>query len=526
MQLNGLTGQNQLINRGIPFSFLLVFVGLMAFTFFFEVYLLAFLVFGPIVFALAWFFYGYLRVRPFHIPIKLMLLVGYAGVFIIFTTLILNLLGDLNVLVGILLIGTIVAPELWLTVLTVVVVAPLVEEFTKALPNMLFYWSKERSVSEVSEINLGERKGLLYSEYRGVFFGIMAGALFTVLETYLYVFINLPAFGVTDLFQYWLQVVLRSGAPIHIGGGMLTGYSLGKADRLRTQTNSSFSSLKTFFLFYILAVLLHLSWNGSSVLFSIIGSGIFIYEIASLGVFVILGIFVYVIGFKLMKNSLTIAKGFSSCDRCDLKHPSELATCPHCVQNLAVIKRLSPEMDLSKFCESCNEKYPPTDEFCKICGKELSSAEVDVDTVAEKKPHLLTIPTLLMLMLNIFLGFALVLVGYLIVLLAVTTGVSGAVVLASFALLIGILSFAGVLGVFFRWYSGWYISILFAITIAASVVLVASFGVGFLIFTTGLTLITGLVLGFGIFVIAAILLILISVFTKEEDFLTMRFSVP
>ncbi|MHA2055797.1 MAG: hypothetical protein ACW99F_19680, partial [Candidatus Hodarchaeales archaeon] len=147
------------------------------------------------------------------------------------------------------------------------------------------------------------------------------------------------------------------------------------------------------------------------------------------------------------------------------------------------------------------------------------------DVVAEKKPHLLTISTLLMLMLNIFLGFALVLGGYLLVVLAATTGVSGAVVLASFALLIGILSFAGVLGVFFRWYSGWYISILFAITIAASVVLVASFGVGFLIVTTGLTPITGLVLGFGIFVIAAILLILISVFTKEEDFLTMRFSV-
>jgi RsiW-degrading membrane proteinase PrsW (M82 family) len=497
----------------------------MAFTFFFEAYLLAFLVFGPIVFALAWFFYGYLRMKPFHIPIKLMLLVGYAGVFIIFTTLILNLLGDLNVLVGILLIGTIVAPELWLTVLTVVVVAPLVEEFTKALPNMLFYWSKERSVSEVSEINLGERKGLLYSEYRGVFFGIMAGALFTVLETYLYVFINLPAFGVTDLFQYWLQVVLRSGAPIHIGGGMLTGYSLGKADRLRTQTNSSFSSLKTFFLFYILAVLLHLTWNGSSVLFSIIGSGIFIYEIASLGVFVILGILVYVIGFKLMKNSLDIARDFSSCERCDLKHPSELESCPHCVKNLAVIKRISPEIDLSKFCESCNETYPSTDEFCKKCGQKLSSVE-GFDMVAEKKPHLLTIPTLLMLMLNILLGFALVLGGYLLVLVAVSTGVSGAILVASFALLIGILSFAGVIGVIIRSFSGWYISILFAVTIAASVVLVTSFGVGFLIFTTGLTPITGLVLGFGIFVIAAILLILISVFTKEEDFLTMRFSVP
>lgn len=523
MESNDLTRQNQLLSRGIPFIFVLVFIGLLFFTFFFEAYLLAFLVFGPIVFALAWFFYGYLRVRPFHIPLKLMFLVGYGGVFIIFTTLILNQLGALNALVGILLAGTVIAPELWLIVLTVVIVAPLVEEFTKALPNMLFYWSKERSVSK-TDYSLGEKKGLLYSEYRGLFFGIMAGALFTTLETYLYVFVNLPAFGVTDLFQYWLQVVLRSGAPIHIGGGMLTGYSLGKADRLRTNANSSFSSLKTFFLFYILAVLLHLSWNGSSVLFSIIGSGIFIYEIASLGVFVILGILVYVIGFKLMKNSLTIAKGFSSCDRCDLKIPSELAACPHCVKNLEVIKRMSPEMDLSKFCESCNEKYPSTDEFCKKCGQKLSSVE-GFDMAVEKKPHLLTIPTLLMLMLNIFLGFALVLGGYLLVLVAATTGVSGTILVASFALLIGILSFAGVIGVIIRSFSGWYISILFAVTIAASVCLVLSFGVGFLIISAGVTPLTSLAVGLGTFVVAAIFLILFLVFTKEEDFLVMRFRV-
>lgn len=525
MQLNGLEGQNQLINRGIPFTFLLVFVGLMAFTFFFEAYLLAFLVFGPIVFALAWFFYGYLRVKPFHIPLKLMFLVGYGGVFIIFATLILNQLGALNALVGILLIDTIVAPELWLTILSVVVVAPLVEEFTKALPNMLFFWSKERSVSGVGEISLGERKGMLYSEYRGVFFGIMTGAIFTVLETYLYVFVNLPAFEITDLFQYWFQVVLRSGAPVHIGGAMLTGYSLGKSDRLRQKVNSRFLALKTFFMYYILAVMLHLTWNGSSVLFSLVVPDGFAFDIASLAVFAILGILVYVIGFKLMKNSLDIAKDFSSCERCDLKYSSELESCPHCVKNLKVVKQVPSEMGSYKFCVSCNEKYPITDDFCKKCGQTLSSVkEIDTQS-AEKRPQLLTISTLLMLMLNILLGFALVLGGYLLVLLAATTGISGAVVLASFALLIGILSFAGVLGVFFRWYSGWYISILFAITIVATVILVASFGVGFLIITTGLTPLVGLALGLGGFVVVAILLILFFVFTKEEDFLTMRFSV-
>jgi RsiW-degrading membrane proteinase PrsW (M82 family) len=524
MESNDFTSQNKLLNRAIPLIFVFVFLGLLFSSFFFLGFLLAFLVFGPIAFALAWFFYGYLRVRPFHIPIKLMFLVGYGGVFIIFTTLILNQLGALNALVGILLIGIIIAPELWLTVLTVVIVAPLVEEFTKALPNMLFYWSKERSVSS-SDLRLGERKGLLYSEYRGLFFGIMAGAIFTVLETYLYVFINLPAFGVTDLFQYWLQVVLRSGAPIHVGGGMLTGYALGKADRLRKNSNSGLSQFKTFFIFYALAVLLHLSWNGSSVLFSLIAPGIFIFDIISLAVFVILGVLVYIIGFKLMKNSLNIARDYSSCERCDLKHPSELIECPHCLKNLETIERKGPEMDLTKICKSCNETYPSSDEFCKKCGQELSSLK-GLDTDAERKPHLLTIPTLLMLMMNILLGFALVLGGYLLILLATTTGVAGAILVASFVLLIGILSFAGVLGVYARWYSGWYISILFAITIAASVILVISFGLGFLIISIGASPITGLVLGFGIFVIAAILLILISVFTKEEDFLTMRFKFP
>ncbi|MFX1520442.1 MAG: PrsW family glutamic-type intramembrane protease [Promethearchaeota archaeon] len=490
MEITDLTDQNQLLNRVIPIIFLLIFVGLMLFTFFFEVYLLAFLIFGPIVFAVAWFSYGYLRVRPFHIPLKLMFLVGYGGVFIIFTALILNQLGALNAIVGILLIGTIIAPELWFTVLTVVIVAPLVEEFTKALPNMLFYWSKERSVSEVIK---GERKGLLYSEYRGWFFGIMTGAIFTVLETYLYVFINLPAVGVTDLFQYWLQVVLRGGAPVHMGGAMLTGYALGKADRLRTKTNSRFSSLKTVFLFYILAVLLHLSWNGSSVLFSLVPSG-FVFDIASLVVFAILGVIVYIIGFKLMKKSLDIAKGFSKCERCGLDFLSEFSECPHCVQNLEVIKRMPIE-------EGVDAQF------------------------AEKKPQLLTIPTLLMLMLNILLGLALVLGGYILVLLAVTTGVSGAILVASFVLLIGILSFAGVIGVIVRSYSGWYISILFAVTIAASVILITSFGIGFLILSAGFSPIVSLTLGLGIFVVIVIFLILFLVFTKEEDFLTMRFRV-
>ncbi|MFX1466380.1 MAG: PrsW family glutamic-type intramembrane protease [Promethearchaeota archaeon] len=490
MEFNDLTGHNQLLNRVIPIIFLLIFVGLMIFTFFFETYLLAFLIFGPIVFALAWFSYGYLRVRPFRIPLKLMFLVGYGSVFIIFTALILNQLGALNAIVGILLIGTIIAPELWLTVLTVVIVAPLVEEFTKALPNMLFYWSKEQSVSTVIK---GERKGLLYSEYRGWFFGIMTGAIFTVLETYLYVFINLPAVGVTDLFQYWLQVVLRGGAPVHMGGAMLTGYALGKADRLRTKTNSRFSALKTVFLFYILAVLLHLSWNGSSVLFSLLPSG-FVLDIASLVVFAILGVIVYIIGFKLMKNSLDIAKDFSKCERCDLNFLSELESCPHCVANLEVIKRMPIE--------------------------EGVDAQFD-----KKKPQLLTIPTLLMLMLNILLGLALVLGGYILLLTAVPIGVSGAILVASFVLLIGILSFAGVIGVLGRSYSGWYISILFAVTIAASVILTTSFGIGFLIISAGLTPIVSLALGLGIFVVAVIFLILFFVFTKEEDFLTMRFSV-
>ena len=177
------------------------------------------------------------------------------------------------------------------------------------------------------------------------------------------------------------------------------------------------------------------------------------------------------------------------------------------------------------YCQKCGTKNDDDAEFCKKCGQALTSLE-DSDMGVERKPHLLTISTLLMLMLNILLGFALVLGGYLLILLAGTTGVSGAILVASFVLLIGILSFAGVIGVILRMYSGWYISVLFAVTIATSVILVASFGVGFLIVTAGITPVTALVLGFGIFVIGAILLILISVFTKEEDFLTMRFKFP
>ena len=83
-----------------------------------------------------------------------------------------------------------------------------------------------------------------------------------------------------------------------------------------------------------------------------------------------------------MSNSLNTAREFSSCERCDLKHPSELIDCPHCLKNLEAMKHMDPEMDLTKICESCNEKYPSTDEFCKKCGQELSSLE-GLDTVAE-----------------------------------------------------------------------------------------------------------------------------------------------
>ncbi|MFX1520735.1 MAG: PrsW family glutamic-type intramembrane protease [Promethearchaeota archaeon] len=485
MNLDDQISHKQILNKVIPFMFLLFFVGLMSFTFFFVAYLPIFLIFGPLIFACAWVSYGYLRMRKFHIPLKLILFVGYGAAFIITTSLILNQLSALNVVTGLLLLNKKIIPALWVTILTTVAIAPFVEEFSKALPNILFFWSKEKS-------NFGERKGLLHCEYRGLFFGIMIGTIFTILETYLYVFINLPDSGVKDAFVYWLQVVLRSGAPIHVGGGMLTGYGLGKMDRLRIQEPSRFKSLKTFFTYYLMAVALHFSWNGSTVFFGYFSPlNIVISDIISLSISIILGVLVYVIGYKFMKNSLNIVKDLSICERCDLRYPSELKSCPHCLKDMEALKTTSQNQTEMGF--------------------------------TEKKPRL-TIPTRLLLILNTLLGIALVILGFFLLSLAGPAG-SGIIVIASIILIVGVLSFAGVIGVILDTFFGWYISILFTITIAASVILICSFVVGHLILVDGLKFITGLALSIGIIVMLIILLILFFVFRKQEDVLTMHLSI-
>ncbi len=491
---------------------------------------------GPILFATWWFTYAIMREKDYEIDPKITFLVLLGSCFIVMTTLVLNTIATINALIFLLFFPQITSEELLiflLEVITIVLVAPLVEEFAKALPNLLFYFSKRKN-----NFLHTQKDGLLDFEGRGVFHAILIGSIFTVLETYLYVFLNLPALGTTNPLDYWIQVFVRSMAPIHLAGATLTGYGIAKADRLRTAKKRSVF-LENFFPFYFLAVGLHLSWNGSLVYFAYFSP--FppdIAEILSIVLLLIIGISSYSIIYLGTKKGYQKCDEIKKCDKCGFQYCVDEVACPYCTTAPEEHVHPYPDLNVSyTHCSKCNRTFPLGFKYCTfdgsplsiVCGNCGNSLEAGVNfcdncgtPLTAQYPRWdipkkdFSILAILMLVGNSLLGAGLTLGGVFIILLLSDLFFIGIYIMA-----FGILSFIGVVGVMMRKYYGWYINLLFLATTVSSFLLILGAAIGLLYLILGFNIFSmiGTVIVVGIAVI--VLFLVRRLILREEELLTL-----
>ena len=143
----------------------------------------------------------------------------------------------------------------------------LVEEFLKACPSILAFFvvlQRKRSSDQ-------KGKGIIGNDLHGFLMGIMVGIAFEVLEAMGYVITTILSGGTS--FDIYLQSTIRLWAPIHILGGAISGYAVGRAERLRFELGEENlplkiqikTFLKRFIPYWLIPVSIHFAWNSSSV---------------------------------------------------------------------------------------------------------------------------------------------------------------------------------------------------------------------------------------------------------------------
>lgn len=143
----------------------------------------------------------------------------------------------------------------------------LVEEFLKACPSILAFFvvlQRNRSSDQ-------KGKGIIGNELNGFLMGLMVGIAFEVFEAMGYVIATIFSGG--TYFDIYLQSTIRLWAPIHILGGAISGYAVGRAERLRFELGEENlplkiqikTFLKRFIPYWLIPVSIHFAWNSSSV---------------------------------------------------------------------------------------------------------------------------------------------------------------------------------------------------------------------------------------------------------------------
>jgi hypothetical protein len=217
------------------------------------------------------------------------------------------------------------APVLY-SFITTAVSPPIIEEFFKFLPSIIAFFV----ILKRSRIPEQKGKGLFGNEYVGLIVGIMIGLVFQMLENFTYI---VPlVIRSNDTFLILSTTLERTYAPVHIFGGALGGYAIGKAERLRFETNEENSSLgkqikkclSIILPLWLLSVLIHFTWNGVSLLLTYllpspstylaflgqIALQMFLTGLMSLGVYFIL--------FKFMKTAQRNVSGRLRCPNSNL----------------------------------------------------------------------------------------------------------------------------------------------------------------------------------------------------------------
>jgi len=145
----------------------------------------------------------------------------------------------------------------------------LVEEFLKALPSILAFFvvlQRNRSSDQ-------KGKGIIGNELHGFLMGLMVGMAFNLLETMGYLSTTILSGG--TYFDSYLQATIRlwGAFAIHVLGGAISGYAVGRAERLRFELGEENlplkiqikTFLKRFIPYWLIPVSIHFAWNSSSV---------------------------------------------------------------------------------------------------------------------------------------------------------------------------------------------------------------------------------------------------------------------
>ncbi len=271
-----------------------------------------------------------------------------------------------------------------LAVGTIAISAALVEEFLKASPSILAFFV----VLQRNRNSDQKGKGIIGNELNGFLMGVMVGMAFVVLESMGYIITTLISGG--SYFAIYYQSTIRLWAPIHILGGAISGYAVGRAERLRFELGEENlplkiqikTFLKRFIPYWLIPVSMHFAWNLTAVISIFIEFTILNYILLMI-TYTFLASLAFVLLFLFFKKADKIARDTLYCSETGMIVSNQSITYQisdkPVLEPPKIISKIIDENDTTEGiqCPNCNYLNQETFRFCINCGiniQQLSGA--------------------------------------------------------------------------------------------------------------------------------------------------------
>ncbi len=253
-----------------------------------------------------------------------------------------------------------------------------VEEFLKSFPSILAFFivlQRNRNPEQ-------KGKGMLGNELNGFLFGMIIGITFEILELISYLISTIVSGG--GALDIYLQVTIRSWAPIHILGGAIGGFAAGRAERLRFERgeenlpmgNQFIKFLKRFIPLWLIPVSIHFLWNSSSIwiifyVYTINAQATLLSEILLIIIYIVLGSLSYALLLIFLRRANTIAKKTYRCPETGIIVANEdIAYTTFSDKYTSEYTEFS-QRSPAKFCANCGKPVKFNAHFCIYCGFNL-----------------------------------------------------------------------------------------------------------------------------------------------------------
>ncbi|MHA1912442.1 MAG: PrsW family glutamic-type intramembrane protease [Candidatus Kariarchaeaceae archaeon] len=144
-----------------------------------------------------------------------------------------------------------------------VVLGPFVEEIVKIVPIILLANSEVKRLVRDKKTNelMLKSQVLIGSRRLFIFYGVITGTMFVIFETYFYIFVNTPdPFG-QHLVVSYLQLSLRTFAPLHVFTAAIASMGVYHALEWNKSDNSFSFRLVNLLPFFMVAWIAHGFWN-------------------------------------------------------------------------------------------------------------------------------------------------------------------------------------------------------------------------------------------------------------------------